>query len=354
MERRRENEPSRMDKLIVKIEAVQKKLKQLQFKLWKHQRVILKKVKVFGQKATDKWSMYWGDCVEVIKGIPDNSIHYSLFSPPFLSLYIYSDDFRDMGNSKTDKEFYNHFSYLILELYRVIKPGRLVSIHCSLVNMSISRDGMLGLKDLPGQVVKLFTDFGFVYHSKVVIWKDPLIQAVRTKVITLAHKQVVKDASRCNQGFADEILTFRKPGESKDPVTHGRGFENYVGNDKTPKFPKNDKPKLNKYSHHVWQRYASPVWMDVNQSDTLNAKLARSDKDERHIAPLQLDVIGRCIELWTNPGDIVLSPFAGIGSEGFGSIFRNRRFIGIELKESYYNQATKNLKRAEKKMKPMF
>ena len=352
MERRKYDNPE-LAELIKKIEKSQQKIKSFQYELWKRLRT-KNKAKVYGQKITDNWSMYWVDCIEVIKGIPDNSIHYSIFSPPFLSLYVYSDSFRDMGNSKTDGDFYDHFSYLIPELFRVIKPGRLVSVHCSLVNMSISRDGVLGLKDLPGQLIRLFQEFGFIYHSKVMIWKDPLIQAVRTKVITLAHKQIVKDSSRVSQGFADEILTFRKPGENLNLISHKKGFEKYIGGLPEPKFPKNENPKLNKYSQHVWQRYASPVWMDINQSDTLNARLARDDKDERHIAPLQLSVIARCLELWTNPGDVVLSPFAGICSEGFESVIRGRKFVGIELKESYYNQGIKNMEIAEKRIKSMF
>ena len=178
--------------------------------------------------SDERTTLYHGDCVEAVKGLPDESIHYSIFSPPFLSLYVYSDDNRDMGNSKTDDGFYSHFSYLIPELYRVLKPGRLVSVHCSLVLRSICNDGVIGLKDLPGQVVRLFERFGFIYHSKVVVWKDPLIQAVRTKVLTLAHKQISKDSSRCAQGFADEILTFRKPGGNMEPVAHGNGFDHYI------------------------------------------------------------------------------------------------------------------------------
>jgi DNA modification methylase len=292
-----------------------------------------------------------GDCIEVIKGIPDESIHYSIFSPPFLNLFVYSNSLLDMGNSKNDKEFYTHFSYLIPELYRVLKSGRLISIHCSIIPMTLQHDGVMGLKDLPGMIVKLFENFGFIYHSKVMIWKDPLLQAVRTKMLSLAHKQISKDSSRCAQGFADEILTFRKPGENTEPVAHGRGFENYIGEKQEPKKDKNDNPKINKYSHEVWQRYASPVWMDISQSDTLNFRAARDQADERHICPLQLQVIARCLELWTNEGDIVLSPFAGIGSEGYESLRKQRKFIGIELKESYYKSAIKNLNNAKNKQK---
>jgi DNA modification methylase len=254
-----------------------------------------------------------------------------------------------MGNSKTDEEFYSHFSYLVPELYRVLIPGRLLTVHCSLVPLLLSHDGVMGLKDFPGQLVQLFQKFGFIYHSKVVIWKDPLVQATRTKMLSLAHKQISKDSTRCAQGFADELLTFRKPGENPEPVAHGRGFERYIGEMPEPKHSKRDDARTNKYSHEVWQRYASPVWFDINQSDTLNFRAARDDRDERHICPLQLQVIARCLELWTNKEDIVLSPFAGIGSEGYEAVRMGRKFIGIELKESYYQTAVKNLRMAEKK-----
>lgn len=329
--------------LIHKIDSLTHKLAILRSELYNLEKEQVTP-KVFDQNVQDNWSMYCGDCVEVTKGLPDNSIHYSIFSPPFLSLYVYSDDWRDMGNSKTDEEFYSHFAYLIPELLRVLKPGRLVSVHCSILPQTLVRDGIIGLKDFPGMIVRMFCHYGFIYHSKVNIWKDPLIQATRTKMLGLAHKQISKDSSRCNQGFADEILTFRKDGENEEPIAHGRGFEQYIGEDPGPNFSKNDSAKLNKYSHHVWQRYASPVWFDVRQTDTLNFRVAREDADERHIAPLQLQVIARCLELWTNEGDVVLSPFAGIGSEGYESLKMGRKFIGIELKKSYYNTAINNLK----------
>jgi DNA modification methylase len=337
-----------MDKLIEQIDLCKDQLRVLQIQLREKEHEIFPG-KVYGQQITDRWTMYWGDCIEVIRGLPDNSIHYSIFSPPFLSLYVYSDSPEDMGNSKTDNEFYTHFSYLIPELYRVSKPGRLVSVHCSIVAKTISHDGVIGIRDFPGQIVRLFEQFGFIYHSKVMIWKDPLLQATRTKALVLAHKQISKDSARCAQGQADEILTFRKPGENTEPVAHGRGFEEYIGEMAAPKHEKNDNHSINKYSHLVWQRYASPVWMDINQSDTLNVRVARDNNDERHICPLQLQVIARCLDLWTNKGDIVLSPFAGIGSEGYESIRRGRNFIGIELKESYYKTAIKNLKAIENK-----
>jgi DNA modification methylase len=337
-----------MDELIQKINQHKQKISKLQIQLAEKEKSLYP-AQVYGQKITDKWSMYQGDCIETIKGIPSESIGYSIFSPPFLSLFVYSNAFEDMGNSINDDQFYTHFEYLLPELLRVLKPGRLVSVHCSIVPLTLTHDGVMGIKDFPGALVNLFQKHGFIYHSKVVIWKDPLIQAVRTKMLALAHKQISKDSSRTAQGFADEILTFRKPGVNTEPISHGRGFEEYIGEMKEPKESKNDSAKLNKYSHEVWQRYASPVWFDIRQTNTLNIAVARDSKDEKHICPLQLDAIARCLELWSNPGDIVLSPFAGIGSEGYEAVARNRKFIGIELKESYYKTACNNLRLAEKK-----
>jgi hypothetical protein len=265
-----------MDELIQQIEKYQNRINHLKSKLIDQEKELYP-AKVFDQVLTDKWSMYCGDCIEVIKGLPNESIHYSIFSPPFLSLYVYSDSLEDMGNSKNDKQFYTHFSYLIPELFRVLKPGRLISVHCSIVPMTMTHEGVMGLKDFPGAIVQLFQKFGFIYHSKVMIWKDPLLQATRTKMLSLAHKQISKDSSRCSQGFADEILTFRRPGENIEPIAHGRGFENYIGENPEPNRKKEDFANINKYSHEVWQRYASPVWMDINQSDTLNFRAARED-----------------------------------------------------------------------------
>lgn len=333
--------------LIEKIDKYEARIAKLKARLWTEEAKQFPG-KVYDQKITDQWSIYHGDCVEVVSGLPNESVHYSIFSPPFLSLYVYSDDPQDMGNSKTDEEFYSHFEYLIPQLMRVLKPGRLITVHCSITPMTMQHEGIIGLKDLPGHLVRLFQQYGFIYHSKVNIWKDPLVQATRTKALTLAHKQISKDSSRCAQSFADELLTFRKPGDNPEPIKHGRGFEHYIGEQEEPKQPKQDDPRKNKYSHEVWQRYASPVWWDIRQSDTLNVTAGRDNKDERHICPLQLQVIARCLELWTNEGDTVLSPFAGIGSEGYEVIRAGRKFIGVELKESYYKTMINNLKRAKK------
>lgn len=304
-------------------------------------------MKVLHQTFGEGWVLYHADSVEVIKPIPDNSIHYSIFSPPFQSLFTYSDSERDMGNTKTDVEFADHFGFLTDSLFRVTMPGRLISIHCMDLPATLTHDGFIGLKDFPGKIIRIFQDVGFIYHSRVVIWKDPLVQAVRTKSLGLAHKQISKDSSRCNMGLPDYIITMRKPGENPEPISHGRGFEEYIGERPEPTRAKHDDARKNKYSHEVWQRYASPVWFDIDQTKTLNIQAARDENDEKHVCPLQLDTIARCLELWTNEGDTVLSPFAGVGSEGYQSLKMGRKFIGMELKKSYYDQAVKNLGRIE-------
>ena len=295
----------------------------------------------------DGWKMYLGDSVEIVRDIPDDSIGYSIFSPPFASLFTYTNSPRDMGNCKTADEFKEHFRYLIAELYRVIMPGRLVSFHCMNLPATINRDGYIGMHDFRGDLIRMFQSAGFIYHSEVCIWKDPLVQATRTKNLTLAHKQISKDSSRCAQGLPDYLVTVRKPGVNPEPIAHGRGFESYIGEMPEPDDRKENDPRTNKYSHHVWQRYASPVWFDIRQTRTLNERAAREHADERHICPLQLDVIDRALVLWSNPGDTVLSPFAGIGSEGYCSVRMGRKFIGMELKESYYAEAIKNIKAAQ-------
>jgi len=281
-------------------------------------------MKILNQEITDKYSLYQGDNVEVLKGVPDNSIHYSIFSPPFASLYTYSNSERDMGNSKNDEEFFEHFEYLVKELYRVIIPGRLVSFHCMNIPLMKERDGVIGLKDFRGQLIKLFQEEGFIYHSEVTIWKNPVVEMQRTKALGLLHKQIKKDSCMSRQGIPDYLVTMRKPGDNPERVTHTN-----------ESFPVD-----------VWQKYASPVWMDIKQSNTLQKKSARAEKDERHICPLQLDVIKRGIELWTNPNDIVLDPFNGIGSSSYMAIRMKRRVIGIELKDTYYQQSVLNCKKA--------
>lgn len=292
------------------------------------------------QKQTDKYSIYNGDCVEVVRELPDNSVHFSIFSPPFASLYTYSDSERDMGNCKKDEDFYQHFKYLVKELFRVLIPGRLLSFHCMNLPTSLVKDGYIGIKDFRGELIKIFQEEGFIYHSEVVIWKDPVMAMQRTKALGLLHKQVVKDSSKSRQGIPDYLVTMRKPGENPEPVTGE--FEYFVG-DNPPTMTGTGKDSIN-----IWQRYASPVWMDINPSDTLQYQSARETDSERHICCLQLQVIERALQLWTNPGDIVLDPFNGIGSSGYIALRNKRKYVGVELKESYYQASLANLAEASK------
>ena len=289
-------------------------------------------------------TLYLGDCVDVAGKLDDNSIGYSIFSPPFASLFTYTNSVRDMGNCSNMDSFLKHFIYLVDELYRVIMDGRLVSIHCMNLPATISHDGFIGMKDFRGEIIRMFEKAGFIYHSEVCIWKDPLVQAVRTKVLTLAHKQVVKDSSRSAQGLPDYIVTMRKPGVNQKPIERPDGFKYYVGGDELSKHLKHDTDqRKNKLSHQIWQRYASPVWFDIRQTRVLNKDMARDEKDEKHVCPLQLDTIERCLELWSAEDDTVFSPFAGIGSEIYSAVRMGRKAIGVELKESYFRQAIKNI-----------
>lgn len=292
-----------------------------------------------GKFEGKNFTMYHGDCVDVLRKLPDNSVGYTLFSPPFASLYTYSNSDRDMGNSKSDEEFMEHFGYCVKELYRVLQSGRLVSFHCMNIPTSKERDGYIGIKDFRGDLIRLFEKYGFIYHSEVVIWKDPVVAMQRTKALGLLHKQLCKDSAMSRQGIPDYLVTMRKPGENDKPISGP--LTDYVGKDKF----QTDK----KFSIDVWQRYASPVWMDINPSDTLQFRTARENEDERHICPLQLQVIERALQLWSAEGDVVLSPFAGIGSEGFVALERGRKFIGVELKKSYFDLAVKNLQLATNK-----
>jgi hypothetical protein len=278
------------------------------------------------------WLMKLGDAVELIQQEPDESIHYSVFSPPFSSLYTYSNSERDMGNCKDDREFMKHFRFLVLELWKKLLPGRLVSFHCMNLPTSKQHHGVIGIRDFRGELIRMFEECGFIYHSEVCIWKDPVTAMQRTKALGLLHKQLKKDSCMSRQGIPDYLVTMRKPGENPEPVTHTN-----------ESFPV-----------AVWQRYASPIWSDINPSDTLQFRSAREHEDEKHICPLQLTVIRRAMELWTNPRDTVLSPFAGIGSEGYVALNMDRMFIGYELKGSYYRQACANLATAGNAAMPLF
>ncbi len=276
------------------------------------------------QIITDEYSIYNADCIEIARNLPDSSIDFSIYSPPFSSLYTYSNSDRDMGNSKNDNEFYEHFRFLVKEQFRVIKPGRLISFHCMNLPTSKAHDGYIGIKDFRGEMIRLFQEEGFIYHSEVCIWKNPVTAMQRTKALGLLHKTIRKDSSMSRNGIPDYLVTMRKPGGNEEFISHTH-----------EEFPVD-----------LWQKIASPVWMDINQSDTLQFRHARDNDDERHIAPLQLDVIERALMLWSNPNDVVWSPFLGIGSEGYQSVKMGRKFIGTELKPSYFQVAKKNMVKA--------
>jgi len=278
------------------------------------------------------WELYLGDCVDVAGQQPNDSVDYSVFSPPFASLYTYSNSDRDMGNCKNYDEFMEHFRFLVTELYRITKPGRLVSFHCMNLPTSKSHHGYIGLRDFRGELIRMFESEEWIYHSEVCIWKDPVTAMQRTKALGLLHKQLKKDSAMSRQGVPDYLVTMRKPGENADRISHTNET-----------FPVSQ-----------WQHIASPIWMDINPNDTLQYRSAREQKDERHICPLQLGVIERALRLWSADGDLVFSPFAGIGSEGFVAIQMGRRFLGAELKESYWRQAALNLKDAKREQGDLF
>ena len=270
-----------------------------------------------------------GDCVEEVAKLPTDSIDFSIFSPPFAELYVYSDDIRDMGNCKDYEEFFVHFQFLVKELARVVKSGRLVAIHCMDLPAMKGKDGYIGLKDFSGMLIQSFQKEGFIYHDRITIWKSPVVEMTRTKSIGLLHKTIKKDSSMSRTGIPDYILVFRNAGDNLVPITH----------------QDTDEKQENYLPVNLWQKYAEPVWYDINYSDTLQYTSARDEKDEKHICPLQLETIRRCLHLWSNEGETVLSPFGGIGSEGHESLRLKRNFIGIELKPSYYNQMQRSLQR---------
>ncbi len=278
-------------------------------------------LKIDNQCVTDRFALYNGDCVQVASGLPESSVDFIIYSPPFASLYTYSNSDYDMGNVRDDKEFMTQFSYLCREMYRILTPGRLMAVHCMNLPTSKVLDGYIGIKDFRGDLIRSFQAEGFIYHSEVCIWKDPVTAMQRTKALGLLHKTIRKDSAMSRQGIPDYLVVMRKPGENPKPISH----------------------TAEEFPVEVWQQYASPVWMDINQSRTLNKNPARESDDERHICPLQLDVIERAMQLWTRPGDVVFSPFAGIGSEGYVALQMGRKFIGAELKAAYYAIAQENL-----------
>jgi hypothetical protein len=340
---------------------------------------------VIAQHHSDAYAMYNGDTFELIQNIPDDSIGFCIYSPPFNSLYQFSDSDRDMGNCESYEQFFEQYAYLIRDIHRTLKPGRCTSVHCMNLPTSMQREGVIGLRDFRGDIIREHVgnehaefyvamrrlkhrkilaeaeddfqralklensietmedelrkypgDRGFIYHSEVCVWKCPVVAVTRSKALGLLHKQLVKDSSRSRQGIPDFVCTFRKVGDNPDPI-QGE-LDHFAGNGFV---------QTGNLSIDIWQKYASPVWMDIDQSRTLNGRPGKDENDVKHICPLQLDVIHRCLQLWSKEGDTVLSPFAGIGSEGYESLKMKRKFIGMELKQSYYDQAIKNLDAAQ-------
>lgn len=285
-------------------------------------------MKVLDQYTTDKYAIYNGDTTEIITMIPDASIGLSVFSPPFSSLYTYSNSDRDLGNSRNDKEFFTHFEFIVKELYRIMMDGRIVAIHCMNLPTSKERDGYIGLKDFRGDLIRLFQSVGFIYHAETCIWKNPVTAMQRTKALGLLHKQIKKDSCLSRMNIPDYVVFMRKPGDNPERVTHtNENFPVDLWQD---------------YASPIWDELNSPVWWDINQSNTLN-RMFSDEESERHICPLQLDVIERCLKLYSNEGDTVFTPFMGVGSEVYQSVLLDRKAIGIELKREYFQQAKKNL-----------
>lgn len=278
-------------------------------------------IRCLNESHGENWTAYHGDCVDVVRQLPSNTIDFSVYSPPFASLFVYSESECDMGNSADDEEFADHYAYLIAEKFRVTKPGRLTAVHCTDLPLTKWRNGAVGIRDFSGLIIRLHEEAGWILHGRRTIWKCPVVEMTRTKHVGLLYKQLQSDSAKSRGGMPDYLMTFVKPGENAEPIRH------------TPEeFPLDQ-----------WQEWASPVWMSVNQTNVLNVRAARSEHDEKHLCPLQLDVIERALVMWSNPGDTVLSPFMGIGSEGWQSLKLGRRFVGVELKEAYWRQACGNL-----------
>lgn len=280
---------------------------------------------ILDQHTGERFSAIHGDCVLAMSDLPDRSVGFSIYSPPFGDLFVYSDSIADMGNCADDGAFFDQYRCVVRETARVLKPGRLVAVHCTDLPTRKGRDGVIGLKPFSDQIVAEHLAAGFVYHCRVTVWRDPVVEMQRTKALGLLYKQLQKDSAMSRVGLPDYVLVFRAPGDNPEPIEH-RPAEVPVT---------------------LWQQWASPVWMDIRQGNVLNVRAAREDRDEKHLCPLQLDLIERAIRLWSNPGDVVLSPFMGIGSEGVVAVKTGRRFVGCELKESYWRQAVKYIGEAE-------
>ena len=301
---------------------------------------------VLDQTIADDYAIYCGDCVEVMASMPKESIHLSVYSPPFGGLYHYSSSERDLSNCKDYGEFFEHYRFVVEDLFRLTVPGRMTAVHC--MDVPSGNSGRDHLIDFPGDIIRLHEKIGFQYIARYSVWKEPLGVRNRTMAKNLAHKQIVEDSSLCSVASADYLLVFRKKGTNPTPIAHPNGLMEYAGERTIPnellryKGWKGNQIE-NRYSHWIWRQYASAFWDDVRIGRVLPFKVAKEDEDEKHVHPLQLDVIERCIVLWSNPGEIVFTPFMGVGSEVYGAVINGRKGIGAELKPSYYRQAEKNV-----------
>jgi DNA modification methylase len=292
---------------------------------------------VVEQYNGDNWTLFHSDCVDAMRALPSKSIDMVLTSPPYLTLFAYSASSRDLGNSRDANEFWTHYNYVIDETIRLIKPGRLIVVDCMNIPTLKHRDGFIGTFDFRGDIIRAHCSRGMILHSEHMLWKDPLLEAVRTKSLGLMHKQLCKDSSMSRAGLPQYLLAFRAPGENKEPIAHENGLEYFVGD---------NPPTTGNLSHERWRRYASPVWMDVDFMRTLNYRDARDEDDEKHVCPFSLDIVERALQLWSNPGDVVLDPFNGIGTTGYAALQAGRKYVGCELKKSYIDVAVKNLQAA--------
>jgi len=299
------------------------------------------------QIITDRYALYLDDCCEVMPGLPESSVHFSIYSPPFAGLYHYSSSPRDLSNNRDYGEFFDHYEFVVREIARLTMPGRMTAVHCMDVPLGNTGRGDY-LIDFPGDIIRLHDKCGFRYIARYHVWKEPLGVRNRTMAKKLAHQTLVEDSSRCGVASADYLLVFRNAGENPEPIAHPRGLIEYAGERKIPhdllKYRGHQGKQIeNRYSHWIWRQYASAFWDDVRLDRVLPFKASRDRDDEKHVHPLQLDVIDRAVVLWSNPGDIVLTPFMGVGSEVYSAVRAGRIGIGIELKEAYFNQAVKNL-----------
>lgn len=299
---------------------------------------------VMDQQITDRYALYNGDSCEVLPTLPDRSIHLSVYSPPFADLYAYSSSERDLSNCRDYEEFIDHYGFIVEQIARLTKPGRISAVHCTDIAIPGQRKGY---RDLPGDIIRLHAEHGFYYEGRYCIWKEPLRVALRTRLQHLTHKNISKDSAACFPAGADFLLMFKRHGQNETPVAHPTGLTEYAGGREVPaelwKFRNETRQEKNRLSQWIWRNYASCFWDDIRLDRVLPYRESRDPDDEKHVCPLQLDVIERCLHLYTNPGETVLTPFMGVGSEVYGAVINGRRGVGIELKPSFFAQAVRNV-----------